>query len=76
MMYQVAGRHSEPYKTEPPAKPVLEAVTVYDRTRLSTRDVLRARATVKYAGRGPTYLVSVGLWRSPSAPTPPPAAHR
>ena len=32
-----------------------------DRTRPSTADALRAKATVKYNGREPTYMVSVGL---------------
>ncbi len=33
----------------------------YDRTRLSTVDLLRAKATVKYAGKEPTYMVIVDL---------------
>ena len=33
----------------------------YGRTRLSTADVLRAKATVKYHGKEPTYMVIVGL---------------
>ena len=48
----------------------------YGRTRLSTADVLRAKATVKYAGKGPTELVIVVLCSSSSAPTPPPATRR
>jgi hypothetical protein len=54
LMYQVVGRHFVPHKAEPPERPVLEVVMGYDRTSLSTKDVLRARATVKYAGKGPT----------------------
>jgi hypothetical protein len=61
LMYQGVGRHYEPHKAEPPAKPVLEVVMDYDRTSLSTADVLRAKATVKYAGKEPTYMVLVGL---------------
>ncbi|HZY85851.1 MAG TPA: hypothetical protein VFE78_13535, partial [Gemmataceae bacterium] len=61
LMYQVVGRHFEPYKAEPPAKPVLEVVMDYDRTSLSTADVLRAKATVKYGGKEPTYMVIVDL---------------
>ena len=60
-MCQVVGRHFEPHRVGPPVKPVLEAVMDYDRTSLSTKDVLRAKATVKYAGRGPTYMVIVDL---------------
>ena len=60
-MCQVVGRHSEPHKAGPPEKPVLEVVMDYDRTSLSTADLLRAKATVKYAGRGPTYMVIVDL---------------
>ena len=60
-MCQVVGRHFEPHRVGPPVKPVLEAVMDYDRTSLSTKDVLRAKATVKYGGKGPTYMVSVGL---------------
>src|SRR6516165_5392710 len=61
LMYQVVGRHFEPYKAEPPAKPVLEVVMDYDRTSLSTTDLLRAKATVKYHGKEPTYMVIVDL---------------
>ena len=61
LMYQVVGRHFEPFRAGPPAKPVLEVVMGYDRTSLSTKDVLRAKATVKYNGKVPTYMVLVGL---------------
>jgi hypothetical protein len=64
LMYQV-GRHSEPHKAGPPEKPVQKVAMNYHRTRLSTADVLRAKATVKYNGKGPTYLVSVGLPEPP-----------
>jgi hypothetical protein len=52
LMYQVVGRHFVPHKAGPPEKPVLEVVMGYDRTSLSTADQLRARAAVKYNGRG------------------------
>ena len=48
----------------------------YDRTRLSTADAVWARATVKYNGKGPTYIVIAVLGPSSSAPTPPPATRR
>ena len=60
-MCQVVGRHFEPHRVGPPVKPVLEAVMDYDRTSLSTKDLLRAKAAVKYDGRGPTYMVIVDL---------------
>jgi hypothetical protein len=61
LLYQEVGRHFEPFQAEPPAQPVLEAVKGYDRMGLSMADVLRARATVKYNGKVPTYRVLVGL---------------
>jgi hypothetical protein len=62
LMYQVVGRHFEPRKGgERPAKPVLEVDVAYDRTRLSTKDLLKAKATVRYNGKQPTYMVIVEL---------------
>jgi hypothetical protein len=61
LLYQVVGGHFEPHKADAKERPVPEVVIGCDRTRLSTADVLRAKATVKYAGKAPTYLVSVGL---------------
>jgi hypothetical protein len=61
LLYQVVGRHFKPHNAEAQEKTVPEAVMGYDRTSLSTADVLRAKATVKYAGKGPTYRVIVGL---------------
>jgi hypothetical protein len=61
LLYQVVGRHFVPHTAEPPAKPVLEVVIGYDRTSFSTAGVLRAKATVKYGGKGPTYRVIVDL---------------
>jgi hypothetical protein len=52
MLYRAVGRHSESFQAGPPAQPVLEAVMGYDRTSLPTEGVLRAKATVKYNGRG------------------------
>jgi hypothetical protein len=61
LLYQAVGRHFEPHSAEAQEKPVLEVAMGYDRTRLSTADALRAKAAVRYAGKGPTYRVSVGL---------------
>src|SRR5262249_1175118 len=61
LMYQVVCRHFEPWPKEPPAKPLLAVDVEYDRTKLSTADMLKAKATVKYAGQVPTYMVIVDL---------------
>jgi hypothetical protein len=63
LAYQVLGRHFLPWTERPPAEPLLELAVNYDRTRLSTRDRLRATATLKYHGREPTasVLVELGL---------------
>jgi hypothetical protein len=61
LMYQVVGRHFEPYRPEPPKKPLMEVAVDYDRTKLSTADLLRAKATLKYNGEVPTYMVIVDL---------------
>jgi hypothetical protein len=61
MLYQVVGRHFGTHGAGPPEKPVLEVAMGYDRTRRPTKDALRAKVTVKYNGREPTYMVLVGL---------------
>jgi hypothetical protein len=62
LMYQIVGRHFEPWKKDQLAKkPVLDVNVEYDRTSLSTADLLRAKATVKYQGDIPTYMVIVDL---------------
>ena len=62
LMYQVVGRYFEPYaKAKEPARPILEVDVAYDRTKLSTADLLRAKATVRYHGKVPTYMVIVDL---------------
>jgi len=61
LLYQAVGRPFEPHRAGPQERPVLEVAIDYDRTRLSAADALRARATVKYNGKEPTYGVSVGL---------------
>ena len=61
MLFQVVGRHFEPWKNEVAKKPLLEVVVDYDRTKLSTADLLRAKATLKYNGEVPTYMVIVDL---------------
>jgi hypothetical protein len=65
LMYQVVGRHYEPFKKEEPSKPLFDVAVDYDRTTLSTADVLKAKATVKYNGAQPTYMVIVDLGIAP-----------
>jgi hypothetical protein len=61
LMYQVVGRHFEAWKKEPPKEPLLAVSVEYDRTKLSTADLLHAKATLKYSGKEPTYMVIVDL---------------
>jgi hypothetical protein len=62
LMYQVVGRHFEPHaKDAKPTKPILEVDVAYDRTKLTTADLLKATATLRYNGTAPTYMVIVDL---------------
>jgi uncharacterized protein YfaS (alpha-2-macroglobulin family) len=62
LMYQIVGRHFDPWKKPATGgKPILEVSVDYDRTELSTSDLLRAKATLKYNGTAPTYQVIVDL---------------
>jgi hypothetical protein len=65
LMYQVVGRHYEPYKKDEPAKPLFDVAVDYDRTKLATADLLKAKATVTYHGKTPTYMVIVDLGIAP-----------
>jgi len=68
LMYQIVGRHFEPWKLQPGIagqKPPLEVTVDYDRTSLSTADLLRAKATLRYQGDRPTYMVIVDLGIAP-----------
>jgi hypothetical protein len=60
-MYQIVGRHYESWPKEPPAKPLLEVSVDYDRTQLSTADLLAATATLKFNGQEPTAMVMLDL---------------
>jgi len=60
-MYQITARHYEPWPKEPPQKPLLAVSVDYDRTRLTTADVLDATATLKYNGAEPTAMVMLDL---------------
>ncbi len=48
-----------------PGKPVLDVAVTYDRTKLSTKDMLRAKATLTYHGKLPTYMVILDLGIAP-----------
>jgi hypothetical protein len=62
LMYQVVGRHFEPWKKDDVAKkPLIDVSVDYDRTKLSTADLLKAKATLKYNGERSTYMVIVDL---------------
>ena len=63
LLYQIVGRHFEPHKKQvaPATKPILEVSMDYDRTKLTTADLLKATATMKYNGKNPTYMVMVNL---------------
>jgi hypothetical protein len=65
LVYQVVGRHFEPWVKEPPAKPLFDVAVDYDRTKLSTKDLLKATATLKYNGKEPTFMVIVDLGLPP-----------
>jgi uncharacterized protein YfaS (alpha-2-macroglobulin family) len=61
LMYQIVCRHYEAWQKETPKQPVFEVAVEYDRTKLSTADLLRAKATLKYHGKEPTAMVMVDL---------------
>jgi CD109 antigen len=65
-MYQIVGRHYEPWKEKAPTvKAPIEVDVTYDRTKLSTSDLLHAKATLKYHGAVPTYMVMLDLGIAP-----------
>ena len=62
LMVQVVGRHFEPHKKAVKAiAPVLEVSVAYDRTKMTTADLLKAKAILRYHGKTPTYQVIVDL---------------
>ena len=65
LTYSVVARHFEPWPASPPAEPALAITVDYDRTRLSTADQLKARATLRYRGQAPTFGVIVDLGIAP-----------
>jgi len=66
LMYQMVARHYEPWKKDPVEKDRgMEIEVSYDRTKLTTDDVLKAKATLKYMGPVATYNVIVDLGIAP-----------
>ena len=66
LMYQIVSRHYEPWQKKPETeKPAIDVKVVYDRTKLSTKDMLKATATLKYNGKIPTYMVMLDLGIAP-----------
>ena len=61
LMYQIVSRHYEPWGQVAPKEPVFDVGVAYDRTKLSTADLLRAKATLKYNGKVPTSMVMLDL---------------
>jgi hypothetical protein len=66
LMYQVVSRHFEAWqKQAEPEQPAIDVKVEYDRTKLSTKDMLKAKATLKYNGKLPTYMVMLDLGIAP-----------
>jgi hypothetical protein len=67
LMYQIVGRHFEPWAKDQlePKEKTLDINVEYDRTKLSTKDMLKAKATLKYTGKIPTYMVMIDLGIAP-----------
>jgi hypothetical protein len=58
---QVVGRHFEPWKDRPAPPGLYELGVDYGRTKLTVKDVLEAKATLKYRGAEPAAMVVVEL---------------
>jgi hypothetical protein len=66
LMYQIVSRHFEAWQKQPePEQPAIDVKVEYDRTKLSTKDLLKAKATLKYNGKLPTYMVMLDLGIAP-----------
>ena len=65
LMYQIVSRHFEPWTAKPQEKPQFDVAVSYDRTKLSTADMLTATATLKYNGTVPTSMVMLDLGIAP-----------
>lgn len=65
LAYQVVGRHFIPWQPKPQVEPLFAINVEYDRTKLSTSELLRAKATLKYNGKVPTSMVMLDLGIAP-----------
>ena len=65
LMYQIVSRHFEPWEAKPQTASVFDVAVSYDRTKLSTADLLKATATLKYNGKVPTSMVMLDLGIAP-----------
>src|SRR5205823_2275890 len=63
LMYQIVGRYFEPWKkdTKPTVSKGFDIDVAYDRAKLSTNDLLQAKATLKYKGDLPANMVMLDL---------------
>jgi len=61
LMYQIVARHYEPWPEPRAEKALLETTVDYDRTKVSTADLLKAKATLRYNGKEPTSMVMLEL---------------
>ncbi len=61
LTYQIVARHYENWPEPKAEKSLLETTVEYDRTKLSTADLLRAKATLRYNGKEPTSMVMLEL---------------
>jgi uncharacterized protein YfaS (alpha-2-macroglobulin family) len=61
LMYQVVSRHFEPWDRKPAVEPSLSVSVDYDRTALSTADLLRATATLRCTGKEVASMVMLDL---------------
>jgi uncharacterized protein YfaS (alpha-2-macroglobulin family) len=60
LMYQIVTRHFEAWDGAQ-EKPAFDVKVTYDRTKLSTADLLRAKATLKFNGQQPAAMVMLDL---------------
>src|SRR5262249_53893668 len=60
LMYQVVTRYYEAWD-RPAEKPAFDVKVAYDRTKLSTADQLKAKATLKFNGEQPAAMVMFEL---------------
>lgn len=66
LMYQIVGRYYQPWSDKKDeTKPAFDVKVAYDRTKLSTHDMLKAKAMIKYLGKAETNMVMLELGIAP-----------